>query len=563
MVYLPIFHWFALKIFRPLTKKEKTIEGLTTGRDAPLEVLEAGVAGRGVFAKAFIAKGEWLCEYKTHAIYTTRKAKDEAEEEYTRNQEGCYIVETAYPLPGQGRIFFDATRKFHQFGRYLNHALSPNATLMPPVYIRGKWRVGFLSLTDISEGDEVVWDYQVRDTTWSKARLVEGVVKAAEAAGVTEEKSEETKDVDHEEESKVAKGKSPAASRRLCFCPLGCSRPVLKLSNHLSQVHHLSPKERAQYLGLKRKFARPEDLKGKRRIADATIRRSRRLESFFKSSEPGKEPNQPSPRESSPDLETPDLEESTHVRDPSPDPTKTEAGEYIHQSESEGEEIRAGESSPQPGSSGLCKPTSPSPSNYPGETGKTRNLPRHSIQEDCLQLFAEHLQSRTGGKKGETQAREIVTDLAKFLYFVDKDQCKPESVLSARNIRHWVEVLESHNVGPSGVLTKLRRLRMFVDWVELESEDTKNEADIISRAAKVRSAITALSNPYRREKSSKQARRMEEFAEGVPDLGNVTEFLKSHRVDAFFDNVLQNKEEATNDQLRTAMLLVAGRLMMR
>ena len=58
-----------------------------------------------------------------------------------------------------------------------------------------------------------------------------------------------------------------------------------------------------------------------------------------------------------------------------------------------------------------------------------------------------------------------------------------------------MEVLESNNMGPSGVLTKLRCLTMFVDWIELESEKTENEDDIISRPTKVRSTITALSNP--------------------------------------------------------------------
>ena len=45
---------------------------------------------------------------------------------------------------------------------------------------------------------------------------------------------------------------------------------------------------------------------------------------------------------------------------------------------------------------------------------------------------------------------------------------------------------------------------------------------------------------------------MKEFAEVVPDLGNVTEFLRSHRVDAFFDNVLQNKEVATSYHVHVA-----------
>ena len=57
-------------LFRVLSKDEVVIEGLSSGKDAPLEVQE-GIAGRGVFAKDFIKKGAWLCEYKTTRIPTS------------------------------------------------------------------------------------------------------------------------------------------------------------------------------------------------------------------------------------------------------------------------------------------------------------------------------------------------------------------------------------------------------------------------------------------------------------------------------------------------------------
>ena len=66
-------------------------------------------------------------------MYSSKQRRDEAEEEFRRNQEGCYIVNAAYSLPGLGRLYFNATRKFHQLCRYLNHALNPNVVLMPPM----------------------------------------------------------------------------------------------------------------------------------------------------------------------------------------------------------------------------------------------------------------------------------------------------------------------------------------------------------------------------------------------------------------------------------------------
>ena len=58
-------------LFRVLSKDEVVIEGLSSGKDAPLEVREEGIAGRGVFATDFIKKGAWLCEYKTTCIPTS------------------------------------------------------------------------------------------------------------------------------------------------------------------------------------------------------------------------------------------------------------------------------------------------------------------------------------------------------------------------------------------------------------------------------------------------------------------------------------------------------------
>ena len=60
-------------ICRCLTDDEKVMQGLTTGQDAPLEVREGGICGRGVFATGEINKGSWLCEYRTTCVFPQRK----------------------------------------------------------------------------------------------------------------------------------------------------------------------------------------------------------------------------------------------------------------------------------------------------------------------------------------------------------------------------------------------------------------------------------------------------------------------------------------------------------
>ena len=268
-----------------MTKQEKIIEGLSTGKDAPLEVRLGGVAGRGVFAKELIHKGSWLCEYKTTRVFD-RSEKERVEEEYRVNNEGSYIVESAYSVPGAGYLCFDATRKYHQVGRYFNHARNPNASITPPFNVRGKWRVGFLAVRDIEPGDEVVWNYNVKGEEWSSCKLVGGVVKPANVKSNIKGKQRMAKECEvdeDEEESEPAMSRSISRSkRRLCYRPVeGCtSRPLVKLSNHLSQVHQMNPCERAKYLGCKRKFASKKDVEDG--VKKSVLRRSQRtLTSLF------------------------------------------------------------------------------------------------------------------------------------------------------------------------------------------------------------------------------------------------------------------------------------------
>ena len=165
--------------FRCLNKQEQILESLTTGLDAPLEVRVGGVAGRGVFATGAIAKGTWLCEYKAALTYPPSEKPNHLEE-YDLNNEGSYVVETSYAIPGVGKLCWDATRRYHQIGRYLNHAQRPNTELTAPVFARGKWRIGYMAVRDIEVGDEVVWDYQVRGEVWSGCRLVGGTVEVGD-----------------------------------------------------------------------------------------------------------------------------------------------------------------------------------------------------------------------------------------------------------------------------------------------------------------------------------------------------------------------------------------------
>ena len=146
-----------LFILRCLTKDERILEGLTTGKDASLVVEEESTASHQVLATADISKDSWLCEFKTTRILPS-SAKPAAEEEYKKNNERCCIVDLAYLIPGEGKMLWNATRRYHQLGCYIYYAKSPNAEITEPYWARGKWCISLIVCRDIMEGDEVVWD---------------------------------------------------------------------------------------------------------------------------------------------------------------------------------------------------------------------------------------------------------------------------------------------------------------------------------------------------------------------------------------------------------------------
>ena len=91
--------------------------------------------------------------------------------EYRSNCEGCYVINTAYCIPNVGRLCFDATRRYRDVGRLINHSsTTPNLKLSRPLHVRGKWRLALLALTDIKPDEELNCNYGVRSLMWMKKR---------------------------------------------------------------------------------------------------------------------------------------------------------------------------------------------------------------------------------------------------------------------------------------------------------------------------------------------------------------------------------------------------------
>lgn len=67
------------------------------------------------------------------------------------------------------------------------------------------------------------------------------------------------------------------------------------------------------------------------------------------------------------------------------------------------------------------------------------------------------MQSLAGGKKKAQQAKEMATDLSKFLHYsaaeVDLDE-----VLKMKSVDRYMEELRRRKIGPSGIISKLNVL---------------------------------------------------------------------------------------------------------
>lgn len=122
-------------------------------------------------AREKLAKGSYVCEYRMYRVYPVgSKEEGMLAEEYERNGEGSFVLQTAYAVPGVGRLCFDATRRYRDIGRLKNHSsVRPNLKPGRPLHVRGKWRVGLVAVKDVEDGEELTYDYCVRSQAWMSA----------------------------------------------------------------------------------------------------------------------------------------------------------------------------------------------------------------------------------------------------------------------------------------------------------------------------------------------------------------------------------------------------------
>ena len=140
---------------------------------------------------------------------------------------GCYALDAYH----EGRWYtFDATGTITDPGRYINHASrNNNLTLMKPVVIAGRLRIGFVAKRNIKAGEELYYDYGVRD------KEIPWLISDGKSMAQTKPK--------------------PKKNRLKLKCPMkDCKSQqhkcdgFVKLSQHLKQYHLIEDKARRQKL---------------------------------------------------------------------------------------------------------------------------------------------------------------------------------------------------------------------------------------------------------------------------------------------------------------------------
>ena len=128
--------------------------GQTTPPKVSIE--EVPIKGRRVVVREEVPKDSYVIEYEAE-VYP-RRERAAREREYVWNGEGCFIVDVQ---TSDGWMCLDGTRRLNSLGRLLNHAPRALATLAPfgPLFLNGKWRVGFIATRNLCVGEELTWDY--------------------------------------------------------------------------------------------------------------------------------------------------------------------------------------------------------------------------------------------------------------------------------------------------------------------------------------------------------------------------------------------------------------------
>ncbi|KAL6476808.1 hypothetical protein MHYP_G00153070 [Metynnis hypsauchen] len=130
------------------------------------------VKGRGVFAKGFICKGDFVVEYRGDMI-------NDAQSQRRRKLYRPSCAAFMFAFKWRGKTWcIDASREDGSFGWLVNDEHQHPNCRMKKIDVNGKPHLCLFALNDIKEGEEITYDYGGEDCPW-RTKVGEGTANDA------------------------------------------------------------------------------------------------------------------------------------------------------------------------------------------------------------------------------------------------------------------------------------------------------------------------------------------------------------------------------------------------
>ena len=179
----------------------------------------------------------------------------------------------------------------------------------------------------------------------------------------------------------------------------------------------------------------------------------------------------------------------------------------------------------------------------PRKPGFTKHYPRYDVDNDPLvKAFVQNLTSFDGGQRSLTEARQIASDVSKYLAFANQRVCSWSSLVDEEKLKAFLTKVEKDNVGPEGMTTKIERLIKSLKYCQREKLLKDGTEVAIAR-------LDAQKHPFAKCKPSLQVERglKESIADDERHLDTISEFLKHTALIDYIDRMMESDEYSDHD----------------
>ena len=179
----------------------------------------------------------------------------------------------------------------------------------------------------------------------------------------------------------------------------------------------------------------------------------------------------------------------------------------------------------------------------PRKPGSTKHYPRYDVDNDPLvKAFVQNLTSFDGGQLSLTEARQIASDVSKYLAFANQRVCSWSSLLDEEKLKAFLTKVEKDNIGPEGMTTKIERLIKSLKYCQREKLLKDGTEVAIAR-------LDAWKRPFAKCKPSLQVERglKESIADDERHLDSISEFFEHTTLIDYIDKMMESDEYSDHD----------------